>query len=122
MTAVPNVIGTLIPQRIIRQYKQYCLDIDFTPFSERTMTRILSECRASVPKSLQGLDYFAAEGAKAFEDLSVVLTQSLESGASKDRVESIQEALKARKLYLKSDFKVEMFFSIFCRFLKTNHW
>ena len=33
------------------------------------MTRILSECSASVRKSLQGLDYFAAEGARAFDDL-----------------------------------------------------
>ncbi|CAH3040100.1 unnamed protein product, partial [Pocillopora meandrina] len=37
---------------------------------ERTMTRILSECSASLRKSLQGLDYFAAEGARAFNDLS----------------------------------------------------
>ncbi|XP_068738284.1 uncharacterized protein [Montipora capricornis] len=53
-------------------------------------------------------DLCDAGGARAFEDLSVVLTQSLESGASKDRVKSIQEALKARKLYLKSDFKVHI--------------
>ena len=43
--AVPNVIRTLIPQRIVRQYKQYCSDTSFTPFSESTMTRILSEQR-----------------------------------------------------------------------------
>ena len=70
------------------------------------MTRIISETSASLRKSLQGLDYFAAEGARAFEYLAVVLTQSLESGASKDRVETIQEALKAGKIYLKSEFKV----------------
>ena len=73
------------------------------------MTRILSECSASVLKSLQGLDYFAAEGARAFEDLAVVLTQSLESGASKDRVEFVQEALNAGKLNLKRDSKVKLF-------------
>lgn len=104
--AVPNVIRTLIPQRIVRQYQQYCLDSNFTPFSERTMSRILSECSASVCKSLQGLDYFAAEGARAFDDLSLVLEQAVEVGASKERVQGLQEVLKAGKLYLKGDFKV----------------
>lgn len=108
--AVPNLIRTLIPKRIFRQYKQYCSETNFSPFSERTMTRILSECSASVRKSLQGLDYFAAEGARAFNDLSAVLEQTLENGARKERVQGLQEALKAGKLYLKSDFKVIHFF------------
>ena len=34
------------------------------------MLRVLSECAATVRKSLQGLDYFAANGSKAFEDLA----------------------------------------------------
>ena len=62
------------------------------------MTRILSECSASVRKSLQGLDYFAAEGA-------------VEVGAKKERVQGLQEALKAGKLYLKGEFKVIFFLS-----------
>ena len=65
-----------------------------------------SECSASVHKSLQGLDYFAAEGAWAFDDLSLVLEQAVEVGASKERVQGLQEVLKAGKLYLKGDFKV----------------
>lgn len=117
---VPNVIRTLIPQRIVRQYQQYCSDSNFTPFSERTMTRILSECSASVRKSLQGLDYFAAEGARAFDDLSLVLEQAVEVGASKERVQGLQEALKAGKLYLKGDFKV-IFFSVQYEFIFINH-
>ena len=51
---IPNVIRTLIPRRIARQYKQYCDETGFKPFSERTMLRILAECKASVRKSLQG--------------------------------------------------------------------
>ena len=74
------------------------------------MTRILSECSASVRKSLQGLDYFAAEGARAFDDLSTVLDQALENGARKERVQGLQEAQKAGKLYLKGDSKVIHFF------------
>ena len=74
---VPNVIRALIPQRIVKQYVQYCSEINFVPFSERTMLRILSQCSASVRKSLQGLDYFAAEGAKAFDDLCAILESAL---------------------------------------------
>ena len=37
------------------------------------MLRVLAE--ASVRKSLQGLDYFAADGARAFEDLDNLVRQ-----------------------------------------------
>ena len=63
------LIRTLIPQRIACQYKQYNDETGFKPFSECTMLRILAECKASVHKSLKGFDYFAAEGARTFEDL-----------------------------------------------------
>ena len=96
---VPNVIRTMIPQRIAKQYIQYCSESGFVPFSERTMLRILSECSASVRKSLQGLDYISSEGAKAFDDLSKLITE--ETGAVE-----LQEALKTGKLYLKGDYKV----------------
>ena len=70
---VPNVIRSMIPQRIVCQYTQYCQDTGFKPFSQRTMLRILSECCASVGKSLQGIDYYAAEGTRAFEDLMLLV-------------------------------------------------
>lgn len=73
---VPNVIRTMIPQRIVQQYTSFCQETNFTPFSERTMLRVLSACTASTRKSLQGLDYFAADGSKAFEDLAKVVDKS----------------------------------------------
>ena len=100
---VPNVIRMMIPQRITQQYIQYCSESGFVPFSERTMFCILSECSASVRKSLQGFDYIAAEGTKAFDNLSDLVKQTCNYGDS-DTV--LQENLKAGKLYLKSDFKV----------------
>ncbi|KAK3740137.1 hypothetical protein QZH41_007572 [Actinostola sp. cb2023] len=99
---VPNVIRTLIPQRVVRQHQQYCAESGFTPFSERTMTRVLSECRASVRKSLQGLDYVAADGARGFDDLALVL-----EGTLSPKRQQLQEALKEGKLYLKGDYKVQ---------------
>ena len=92
----------MIPQRITQQYIQYCSESGFVPFSERTMFRILSECSASVCKSLQGLDYIAAEGTKAFDNPSNLAKQTCNYGDS----DTVLQNLKAGKLYLKSDFKV----------------
>lgn len=67
------------------------------------MLRIFSKCPASVRKSLQGLDYIAAEGAKSFDDLSELINQranTVDSGTA------LQERPKAAKLYLKGDYKV----------------
>ena len=66
---VPNVIRTMVPQRIVAQYKLYCDENEFVPLSDRSLLRILDECSASVRKSLQGLDNFAADGGKAFDEL-----------------------------------------------------
>ena len=101
--SVPNVIRTMVPQRIAKQYVAYCSESGFVPFSERTMLCILSECPASVHKSLQGLDYIAAEGAKSFDDLFELINQTANTV---DSGRTLQEKLKATKLYLKGDYKV----------------
>ena len=66
----PNVIRTMIPNRLVKQYQAYCEETNFTPFSPATMLRVLSACAATMKKSLQGLDYIAADGAKGFDDVS----------------------------------------------------
>ena len=64
----------MMPSRLIKQYNQYCNEKNFTPHSTRTLFRILSEaCVASVRKSLQGLDSYAAEGGRGFHDLVSLL-------------------------------------------------
>lgn len=102
----PNVIRSMIPQRIVDQYGQYCSETSFTPFSASTMLRILSSCTATTRKSLQGLDYFAAEGAKAFDDLMSIVEKLGDQGLDRPWVERCEQSLKAGKQYLKSDFKV----------------
>jgi len=67
-----NVIGAMIPQRIIEQYTQFCKEGDMKPLSPATISRLLTMCAATVRKSLQGLDYIAADGAKTFDDLSAL--------------------------------------------------
>jgi hypothetical protein len=68
---VSNTIRNLIPSRIIAAYKQFCKDSDkdFKPLNDTCLFEILSGCSASTRKSLQGLDYFAADGANAFDIL-----------------------------------------------------
>ena len=78
------------------------------------MLRILAECKASVRKSLQGLDYFAAEGAHAFEDLESLVRQLSELGLGKESDAIDTQSLMAATLYLKGDFKVIVVF------LRTN--
>lgn len=101
---VPNVIRTMVPKRIATQYREYCKEKEFTPLSERTLLRILDECSASVRKSLQGLDTFAAEGGKAFDDIIDLLTTL--TSANQRKVADLRESLKTGKLYLKGDYKV----------------
>ena len=63
----PNLIT--ITERIVAQYTQYCKEVNFTTFSRSITLRVLSSCAATVRKSLQGLDYIAADGGKAFDEL-----------------------------------------------------
>ena len=102
---VPNVIRCLIPERIAVQYEQYCKEVGFTPFSKRIILRVLAACSTTVRKSLQGLDYIAADGASAFDKMIALLNQ-LKGLVEDTTLGRWQEMLKNSKLYLKADFKV----------------
>ena len=84
MVEVPNVIRTMIPQWIVCQYTQYCNETGLKEFSGRTMLRVLNECKTSTRKSLQGLDYFVAEGARAFDELEGLVLQLGKLGLGKE--------------------------------------
>ena len=79
------------------------------------MLRILSECAATVRKSLQGLDYFAADGLKAFEDLTKLVKGMIAVGLEQEWEHDVQDFLKAAKMYLKGDYKVNYFLKTLCR-------
>ncbi|CAB4013395.1 Hypothetical predicted protein, partial [Paramuricea clavata] len=102
----PNVIRTMIKQRTIMQYVQYCED--FKPFSTLTMNHILTSCSASVRKSLQGLDYISAEGGTGFDDLATITDKLIDYGLDPCNGQKLQKALKEGKQYLKTDFKVHV--------------
>ena len=90
---VPNVIRMMIPERVVQQYTQYCLETNFKPFSE-------------TKKITAGLRYFAAEGARAFDDLVALVRQTEELGSGKEWETTVVQALMTSKQYLKGDYKV----------------
>ena len=66
---IPNVVRTLISEQVVQQYQSYCQKTGFDPMSHSRLYRILNVCSAAIRKSLQGLDYFTADGTKAFDDV-----------------------------------------------------
>lgn len=104
---IPNVIRTVIPAHIISQYEELCSEESFKPMGRSTLYRILHVCSASVRKSLQGLDYVSAQGAKAFEELEEAVEKLGDScGLGLSWARDKTEQLKVAKRYLKGDFKV----------------
>ena len=104
---VPNVIRMMIPEQIVKQYQSHCNESGFVPMSRSTLCRVLNVCSASVRKSLQGLDYVSAEGAKAFEELEDVIEKLGDiHGKGLTWAKNQNENLKHAKRYLKSDYKV----------------
>ena len=102
----PNVIRSIILSRIVEQYLSHCKEEGVTPMSKSTMLSILNACKATVRKSFLGLDYIAAEKAKAFDDLIDVINK-LEGVKGVEWSSDSKHKLKKGKQYLKSDYKVK---------------
>lgn len=106
---MPNIVRCMGSADIIAQFKAYCKENDLTPLGDSTMYRILSECGAKVRTSLEGLDYFVAEGGRAFVTLQNVLDKLFQYevitlGTYKD----YQALLFQSKQYLRTDFKIHL--------------
>ena len=98
-----------IPERVIQQYNLFCTETGFAPMGRSTLHNILDVCSASVRNSLQGLDYFTAQGTQAFDDLeSVVDKLGEDCGMGSSWVKEKKEQVKEGKRYLKSDYKVPL--------------
>ena len=106
---IPNVIRVMAPTHVVQQYHQYCKETEFPdPLQKSTLMKVMSEaCLASIRKYLQGLDYYVAEGGRAFDDLETVVDRLLAvSAVSVAEAESLKKSLKDGKQYVKSEFKV----------------
>ena len=111
----PNVIRTMIPNRLVKQYQAYCEETNFTPFSPATMLRVLSACAATVRKSLQGLDYIVADGTKGLGDLLFIMERLKDKGLDGETAKGWDVSLKEGKQYLKADYKVFLTLSVILR-------
>ena len=103
---VPNVIRMQIPESIVKQYRTYCEESNFVPLSRSSLLNILSVCKASTRKSLQGLDYISSAGTQAFDDLHSVVERLGDEVMGMSWAKEQTEHLRSAKRYLKSDFKV----------------
>ena len=71
------------------------------------MLRVLSEGNASVGKSLQVFDNYAAEGARAFDDLAGVVENTSTNFTLDAKKADVLDALKAGKLYLNLERRIQ---------------
>ncbi|CAF4725241.1 unnamed protein product, partial [Rotaria sp. Silwood2] len=78
---------------------------DFEPLGESSLFTILETCKASTRKSLQGINYFAAEGGEAFDGIKNMIEEKATLSSNSDR---LIENLKRARFYLKSDYKVHV--------------
>ena len=109
---IPNIIRTMVPERVVKQYLAYCTDSGFNPLSRSTLLRILAVCLASTRKSLEGIDYVTSAGAEAFEDLADVVERLGDAGQGMGWSKNMNTRLQDAKRYLKSDYKVNYTFVI----------
>lgn len=79
------------------------INYKFVIVGRSTMYKILNDCAASVRKCVEGLDYYIAEGGKAFQDLETIIEKLCISSEKKKELKS---KLLNGKRYIKSDFKV----------------
>ncbi|XP_071162572.1 uncharacterized protein [Mytilus edulis] len=105
IVAVPNLIRSLAPSSLINQFIQFCDSENVGHLGRSTMYKILNDCAASVRKCVEGLDYYIAEGGKAFQDLETIIEKLCISSEKKKELKS---KLLNGKRYIKSDFKVHI--------------
>ncbi|XP_052098399.1 uncharacterized protein LOC127733128 isoform X1 [Mytilus californianus] len=102
---VPNLISSLAPSSLVNQYIQFCDSENVGHLGRSTMYKILNDCAASVRKCVEGLDYYVAEGGKAFQDLEIIIGKL---SASSEKKKELKSKLLNGKRYIKSDFKVHI--------------
>ncbi|CAC5355562.1 unnamed protein product [Mytilus coruscus] len=106
---VPKVILNSIGNRVVEQYQQYCIENEFSAFaSYRSYMRIISAIEPNIRKCMKGLDNYAADGSKAFEDLQKIIDQLGSIGKDKDWCEELKKSLSSSKQYLKLEYKLHV--------------
>ena len=102
---IPNTIRNMGAAGIIDQYLHYCKEMcsGFESLAKSSLFTILDTCKALTRKSLQGVNYFAAEAGEAFDDLRKMIEDKVALCSDSER---LIENLKRARFDLKSDYKV----------------
>ena len=97
----------MIPTRIIQQYYIFCKKNSpgFCPLGRSSLYSLLDVCKASTRKSLQGINYFAADADDVFDSIEKLIDE-LHFDIEKHR--HLLENLKRGSHYLKSHYKVHV--------------
>lgn len=104
---VPDTIRNFDSTRIIMQYYKYTEEYfsEFSVLHESTLYKILAECKASTRRAVSGLNYFAANGSEAFDNIiELIAGLNLDTGEHRRLVDNIRKG----KQYLKTDFKINV--------------
>ena len=104
---IPNTIRNMGATRIVDQYHNYCNEMcpGLKPLGKSTLFSILEACKASTRKSLQGINYFAAEAGEAFDAIQKMIE---EKALAYQGIDRLIQNLKRSRFYLKSDYKVHI--------------
>ena len=76
---VLNTIKNMGAAGVNDQYLSYCKEMcsNFESLCESSLFTILETCKASTRKSLQGVNYFAAEGGEAFDGIRKMIEEKI---------------------------------------------
>ena len=122
---VPKIIINSVRSRVVELYQQYCVETEYSgSASSRSCMRMLKAVEPSVRKSMKGLDNYAAEGAKAIDDLKHAAETLGLLGKGADWVTGVKQSLSAGKQYLKLEYKVSCYVNqtyneMFCQDLQS---
>ena len=97
----------MIPSHIIQQYYLFYQEnsFDFCPLGRSSLYSLLDVCKASTRKSLQDINYFAADAGEAFDSIGKLIDE-LNLDIARHR--RLLENLKRGRQYLKSDYQVHV--------------
>ncbi|CAF3348357.1 unnamed protein product [Rotaria sp. Silwood2] len=102
---IPLVVKKCINSHIVYAYDEYCQQISFKRLSNRSLYRVLNECKMSQRKSLAGLDDYTAGGTESFDVLENLVTSL---PITKYEQKRIIMQLHEAKRYLKNGFSLNL--------------
>ncbi|CAG2233580.1 unnamed protein product [Mytilus edulis] len=102
---IPKVVRNIITSRLITCYTAYCKDQGYETFSRSTLYNILNCCVASLKKNLHGLDNITADGMKAVENITDVISRLQTFGLEEEKADKLRQMIYSANQHLKFEMK-----------------